>query len=288
MLAEALFVEAKRLMTEGRFPEACPKLDESQRLDPSGGTALLLALCLERQGKVASAWAAFSTALALAVRDRNAEREAIAREHLASLEPRLSYLTVLVPAGLAERPGLRVLLDGVALEAPAWGVALPVDVGEHTVRVEVPGQGPVVHRARLLLERQRQVVSLSAAPPAASSSPPARPAARPAARSVVAPVLLAGVGAAAVVSSGILLLSARRDVAQVEALCPLSRCPDPRARERNDVARAKADAAAVAGGLGGALLVGAAALWLWPRGDSPGPALSVGPGQAAIGWRGAW
>lgn len=57
--ARALFDDGKRLMLEKRWDEACPKLAESQRLDPGGGTILALALCYEGTGKTATAWATF-------------------------------------------------------------------------------------------------------------------------------------------------------------------------------------------------------------------------------------
>jgi hypothetical protein len=95
-LAQSLFEQAKQLMVAGKYEEACPKLAESQRLDPGGGTLLNLGLCHERQGKTASAWSDFKEALSVARRDNRSERIRDSEEHIAALEAKLPWLTVSV------------------------------------------------------------------------------------------------------------------------------------------------------------------------------------------------
>lgn len=135
--AQGLFEEGRRLMTEGKLDEACPKLAESQRLDPGGGTVLNLALCHEQQGRIASAWAEFNEALGWAIKDGRENREKLAREHIDKLAPKLSRMTV-TPTAEARVPGLQIKIDGVALGEPVWGLSTPTDAGDHVIEASAP------------------------------------------------------------------------------------------------------------------------------------------------------
>jgi hypothetical protein len=139
-VAEALFREARELMNEARYDEACPKFAESQRLDPAAGTLLNLAVCHEAQGKTASAWAEFKEALAQARAANRHDRIELATEHIEALEPRLSRLTVEVDGEPVD--DLEVTINDTGLGAAAWGTAVPVDPGEIAVRAAAPGRTP--------------------------------------------------------------------------------------------------------------------------------------------------
>ena len=77
--AATLFQEAKELMDQGRYVEACPKLDRSRRLDRQVGTTLNLAFCYERIGKTASSWSMWLDGAAQAAAKGQRERETLAK-----------------------------------------------------------------------------------------------------------------------------------------------------------------------------------------------------------------
>jgi hypothetical protein len=138
-VAQALFDEAKKLMAESDFAKACPKLAESQRLDPSGGTLLHLAICHEGEGKTATAWTELNEAISVARRDGRADRESAAKARLAALVPKLTKLTIVVGAE-ARAPGLEIAWNDIGIHEPQWGVAFPVDPGEHVITAVAPGR----------------------------------------------------------------------------------------------------------------------------------------------------
>jgi tetratricopeptide (TPR) repeat protein len=116
--AEALFREGRELMDKGDYTAACAKLAQSQRLDASSGTLLNLAMCHEKQGKNATAWAEFLAAARLAASQNKADRADEAKQRAAELEPKLTYLTIVVAQPV---DGLEIRRDDVKLDASAEG-----------------------------------------------------------------------------------------------------------------------------------------------------------------------
>jgi hypothetical protein len=141
-LAETLFQEAKALLAKGAYAEACPKLAESQRLDPGDGTLLALALCHEGENKLAAAWSEYSAVANKS--DARADRVHRAKERLAEIEPKLARVAIVVPdATSAGAPGLEIVRDGSVLGRAAWGTASPLEPGAHTVVARAPGKKSV-------------------------------------------------------------------------------------------------------------------------------------------------
>lgn len=141
--AEALFDEGKRLREAKRYSEACPKLADSQRLDPAVGTLLNLALCYKEAGQTASAWSTYREAAALAASARQADREQLARDEAAALEPKLTKLIIEVSPEVAKIQGVEIKRDGAAVPQGLWGVAAPVDPGVRSIDVTAPGKKPL-------------------------------------------------------------------------------------------------------------------------------------------------
>jgi hypothetical protein len=170
-VAEALFRDGVAAFDAGRTAEACDKFAESFRLDPANGTLLNVALCHERQGKTASAWAELSQLAGRAAQAGQKEREQLARTRAAALERRLSRVQIEVGPDAAVE---EVRVDGHVLGRAAWGSPLPLDPGEHAFAFAAPGRdGALLH---VLVEREAttKVVApaLAMAAPAVVSATP--------------------------------------------------------------------------------------------------------------------
>jgi hypothetical protein len=171
--ASALFDDGRRLMSENKFAEACPKLEESQRIDPGLGTLLNLAECQSQVGRTASAWANFLEAAYQAKALGQTKRENTARAHAAALEPKLSRLTILavVPAGTK----VEIKRDGSVVASSLVGTAVPIDPGEHKVSASAPGKQPWETKVTVNPDGHQVTVSVPQLEDAGPTLPPPPP-----------------------------------------------------------------------------------------------------------------
>jgi hypothetical protein len=170
-LATSLFLEGRSLMAAGKIPEACRKLEESLRLDPGAGTLLNVALCHEKEGKTASAWAEFTESASLARTQSRPDRLSFAQEHLTALQPTLSKLIIMVPPTVDD-PELTVKQDGRVVRRAAWGTPIPVDPGPHTLEWVSPKKKPSSVQVTIGKANDLQTVNLT---PLEDAPPPPPP-----------------------------------------------------------------------------------------------------------------
>lgn len=135
-----LFDAARALTAQGRHPEACPKYEDSQKLDPAIGTLFYWAECLEKTGRLASAFASYTEVAEQAGEAKMPDKEKYAGERAAALKIRLTRLLILVPEDVKSAPGLEIKRDGTVVGPSLWGTALPVDSGKHEISVSANGK----------------------------------------------------------------------------------------------------------------------------------------------------
>jgi hypothetical protein len=299
--AQALFDEAKSLMKAGHYDQACPKLEESQRLDPGGGTLVALGLCYEQAGKLGSAWTTWDLALSDARSAHRADREALAQKHVQDLDKRVPRLRVVVAANV---DGLAVTRDGAAMPSALWGTPVPIDPGAHafeahapgkqawTTTVQVPPQ-PVVLDVTVpaLGDAPAAPAPVPAPAPAAPSTTPApSPAPTPAQATTPAPAppaphdaaepskpmrtwayVVGGAGVVSLAVGAAFAASASSKWSDAHSACPQVQCGrQDVVNEANDAGKA-ADVATVLFAAGGILAATGLALWFWPSGGDADP-----------------
>lgn len=267
--AQALFEQGKALVEAGRFKEACPKLADSQRLDPGIGTSLWLADCFENNGQTASAWAQFKEAGAAAAMQKDA-REKVARQRAQDLEKKLSRLIVSISASTK---GVSVKRDGIDVGPSELGNALPVDPGSHEIVASAPGFKPW----RKVVDVPAQPVTVSVAVPDLEAHPTAG--ASPASpRSIeggesdggtqrIIGLVVAGVGVAGAGVGAFFALDAKStyDDSNASGRCIDNAC-DGEGKGLRDDAESKAMIATVAIGAGAAAIaIGAVLFFTAPR-----------------------
>jgi hypothetical protein len=290
--AQALFDQAKQLLKDGKASEACPKLEESQRLDPGSGTLINLARCYEQTNRMASAWNKYLEAAAAAAASGNRQREKEARARAAALRPTLSELVIEVSAEAKSISGLEVTRDGERVGPAQWSVPIPADAGEHQITATAPGRE--AWQSRVTVKGPGGVFSATVpalaptgstpvgpvvpppATPPADSSMPARASGGLGTRRIIA-LAAGGVGVAGVVVGTIFGLNSKSKHDEAEKYCDGSRCTDARGVSAGNAAHSAGNVSTVAMIVGGVGLAAGVTLWLTAPDAATTAALTLAP-----------
>jgi hypothetical protein len=201
-LAEKLYLDGQVAMKANNFEEACAKFADSQRLDPALGTLMNLALCHEKQGKLATAWTEYVEGALEATKVGQADRAEFAKAHAAALEKSLQKVKIDAPPVA----GLDVKLDGQPFPASALGAELPLDPGDHALDATAPGKKPW-HLAKIAMDPSGAVTHVQVTLEDAASGSSVAPAADEAPSAAggtkrIAGFVVGGVGVVAVAVGG--------------------------------------------------------------------------------------
>jgi len=311
--AEALFNQALELLDQGKAADACPKLAESQKLDPGVGTLLYLADCYKQTGKTASAWGTFREAAYAASAAGQKDREETATKEAAALEGILSKLTVSVER--PDIPGLRVMRDGQEVGRALWETPVPVDPGRVVVIAEAPGMiswkgegevpaggGSTTIRVPMLATAPTPPPPVAPPPAAVAATAAAGPAPKPEASSSGGVqrgigYLTIGLGAVGLVSGGVMGLVAKGKYEDSQSECRQSddtTLCSPEGVEQGESAQSLATAATVVTVVGGVFFVGGIVVAMTASRSSSGSAAPVtlvaraGVGGGQLSLEGSW
>jgi hypothetical protein len=162
--AQSAFDAGRQLMTAGKYAEACAAFEKSQKLDPQIGTRYNIGLCLEKQGKLSSAWTAYRE---VAQRDTNAGRRADAAKRAQALAPRLTKILI---NSAASPVGFSVHVNDTDA-TDLLGIDTPVDPGTYTITAAATGCKTWSATVAATGEGQTVTVSIPALEKASATQP---------------------------------------------------------------------------------------------------------------------
>ncbi len=232
--ADKLFEDGRKYLANAEYSLACTAFEQSQSADPAIGTQLNIALCYEKWGKLATAYAVYLDT-ERAARELKDKRSTVARRQADALEPKLARLRVTLPDGVD--PYAIYLLDAKEIDAAKLASELVLDVGAHVIEARVAGMPPSKNEItlkagqRAKLELEVPVAQVKPQPPEPVAVQPAPTPAQPAPQSTRSgPMLFGGIGlavagAAAMGVASYIALDARSDYDAVKERCPDSMCP---------------------------------------------------------------
>jgi len=289
--AAALLAEGRQLMTAGNYAEACPKIAESQSQAPSPVTAMTLASCYQKAGKLVMAWTTYRTVADPASLAKKKKVALAAKRMADAFEPKLSHLTIKAQ----DASGTEVRCDGETVSENDWGSAVPRDGGGHDIEATAPGKKAWKKHIELAESGQNLEVDVprleSEAPePALSTSAGAETTGETRSRPSrggtqrIVGVSVGGAGVAALVLGTYAGLHANSTYKEAVSACGgTTSCSSSSGLSLRNSASSWATVSTMSFLVGGAALAGGAVLFLMAPRDAQAPTVGVAPAGLGTG-----
>ncbi len=238
--ARSLFYRALALQDQGKWAEALELLEKVAETRESAQVRFNIAFNQEHLGRLASAARGYERAIALSGNGAGNVARA-AHERLQGLSPRIARL-LLRPAG----DGIALYIDGIEVAPADRGRAVPVEVGDHTIRAEATGHEPYRTSLNLAGGEARELrielqpiraerpvetpplvlpskVSPRFAPPRPRPSPPRKP---HESKPNALPYVAGGAALLSIATAGVFYALRQDALDTMHAGCRDARCPD--------------------------------------------------------------
>ena len=303
--SDALFDAGVLQMEAGRYAEACPSIQHSYELDPRPGVLFTLAECQSKWGRIADAVARYEEyltaylALSPVKKKLQTNRPAAARAQLAALSPQVPKLTLTVARGAPS--GTVVERDGRLVPEGSLGASIPVDPGDHVVRLSAPGgRLREIHIKLARGESQSAELDFPAAPAGPGTPGPGHDPPRGTSGRRIGAFVSGGFGLAGLVLGGAMGAVALTKKGVVDDHCNVGGIPeacDHQGKAAADELGTYALASTVGLAAGGALVVLSTVLFITePQAPRPAaiarwislPVLGVGASGASVTVQGTW
>lgn len=138
--AKERFQEGLGFEESGDWKDALTAFQDVAKVKLTAQVRYKIAFSEEHLGRVLAAVTGYREALDLAQKDPEKAAAVLneAPKRIESLEPQIPHMTISVVRPTEGASDAKVLLDGKPLDPSQWGKRIEVEVGEHSVEVEIP------------------------------------------------------------------------------------------------------------------------------------------------------
>lgn len=293
--ARALADAGFKLYEGGDYAGALSRFKAAEGIYHAPPHLLFMGRCQDKLGKLVEAKQLYQQLVDEDLGDQATgpfgEAQAEGRQALEALAGRIPTLQVTLEGTDASLAA--VSIDGQPVAAEALADPIEVNPGEHRLVLEVAGHEPAETTVTVEEGTAGHPVTLPVGPATAEEAGPAPPPDEEEAPSIVPPLIVAGVGVAAIgvgVVTGILTLD---DAAELKDRCPDNPCPEDN-ESLADSVNTLGTVSTIGFVVGGAA-IGAGVLWLLLQPNGPTeeaataqPAVEFLVGPTALGVRGTF